>query len=434
MPVQRWTGQEARSLRLALRMTVRGLAELVGVSPRTVSKWESRGASIEPRPELQAALDTVLNRADGDARARFLVSLGTASQHGPGGLARLGPWSDDESVRRRELLQVLAGTTVGAALAEPAEVARRRLEGSLLDAFPSRDADDWAAAVEDHAAQVGATDPGELLRQLQVDVNELAAVMQVRPHGVVHPDLTRSAAQLAAMIALCSVAVGATASAARWWRTARRLADSIADSELGTFITGQRAVMAPYSGFGGAVALRLAEEALVESEGTVGAGRATALGAKAQGFASLDRLAEAERTFRELEQLVERMPAQPSTRSWFAYSETKLRHVQSFVRSTAGGEAAAQQAQDDALALYPKEAVRGRAQIAMHRALTLVRMGSLDEGLSHAVGVLSAAGPAAARDRLVLKVAESVLDRVPQARAQATAAVELQRLVGGAAL
>jgi DNA-binding transcriptional regulator YiaG len=51
----RWTGRETRFLRHALRLTVRDFAEDLGVSPRTVSKWETAGAGRIPRPELQAA-------------------------------------------------------------------------------------------------------------------------------------------------------------------------------------------------------------------------------------------------------------------------------------------------------------------------------------------------------------------------------------------
>ena len=69
--VERWTGRETRALRHALRMTVVGFAEHLGVSTRTVSKWEARGADIEPLPEMQAALDTALGRASPATVRRF---------------------------------------------------------------------------------------------------------------------------------------------------------------------------------------------------------------------------------------------------------------------------------------------------------------------------------------------------------------------------
>ncbi|MGF1652480.1 MAG: hypothetical protein ACFCUP_04070 [Actinomycetales bacterium] len=52
-------------------MTIAEFAEHLGVTTRAVDKWEARGASITPRPELQRALDTVLSGADPAARARL---------------------------------------------------------------------------------------------------------------------------------------------------------------------------------------------------------------------------------------------------------------------------------------------------------------------------------------------------------------------------
>ncbi len=71
MTVDRWSGRETRLLRHALRLTVRAFAEDLGVCVRTVSKWEAAGAGLIPRPEIQAALDTMLSRAGEDDRQRF---------------------------------------------------------------------------------------------------------------------------------------------------------------------------------------------------------------------------------------------------------------------------------------------------------------------------------------------------------------------------
>lgn len=74
-----WTGQDVRRLRQALRLTVRDFAEDLGVSPRTVSKWEAGGSSRIPRPELQAALDTLLLQATSDQQDRFETSAAVLS-------------------------------------------------------------------------------------------------------------------------------------------------------------------------------------------------------------------------------------------------------------------------------------------------------------------------------------------------------------------
>lgn len=78
--VHRWTGLEAAVLRAALRMSVRGFAEHLGVAPRTVAKWEKYRAGTEPYPDNQAILDTALARADPAVHMRFEVLLSEAGQ------------------------------------------------------------------------------------------------------------------------------------------------------------------------------------------------------------------------------------------------------------------------------------------------------------------------------------------------------------------
>src|SRR4051794_34799748 len=77
--VGQWTGQEAKLLRAALRMTVESFSEHLGVSSATVAKWERRGPSITPLPESQAILDTALKQADERAQQCFQVATTPAT-------------------------------------------------------------------------------------------------------------------------------------------------------------------------------------------------------------------------------------------------------------------------------------------------------------------------------------------------------------------
>ncbi|MGI5401928.1 NB-ARC domain-containing protein [Streptomyces sp. CA-135486] len=74
--VQRWTGREARALRLATRRSVRRFAAYLGVSDRTVSNWEARGEEIVLAPDSQALLDTALEQSGADVQQRFWDSVG----------------------------------------------------------------------------------------------------------------------------------------------------------------------------------------------------------------------------------------------------------------------------------------------------------------------------------------------------------------------
>lgn len=73
---RQWTGKEIRALREAQRMSVREFARHLGVSDRTVSKWEAAGERIHPQPVNQAALDTSLGRCGEAALERFAYFTG----------------------------------------------------------------------------------------------------------------------------------------------------------------------------------------------------------------------------------------------------------------------------------------------------------------------------------------------------------------------
>ncbi|MER7693079.1 hypothetical protein [Streptomyces sp. NPDC097610] len=81
--VHHWTGLEAKALRLALRLSVRAFAQQLGLAVATVSKWESKLAGTEPRPDTQAILDTALSRADAAVHLRFETLLSEMTSTGP---------------------------------------------------------------------------------------------------------------------------------------------------------------------------------------------------------------------------------------------------------------------------------------------------------------------------------------------------------------
>lgn len=75
-----WTGRTACHLQAALRMSREAFAEKLGVSSRTVARWHD-SPNLVPRPEMQSALDTMLEQASDPARRRF-DELATAPKAG----------------------------------------------------------------------------------------------------------------------------------------------------------------------------------------------------------------------------------------------------------------------------------------------------------------------------------------------------------------
>lgn len=76
--IEIWTGRDASWLRKALRMSQRDFAAHLGISDRTVAKWDSRGLGIRPRDEYQRVLDTALAQAPVDVQQRFQAQRGNS--------------------------------------------------------------------------------------------------------------------------------------------------------------------------------------------------------------------------------------------------------------------------------------------------------------------------------------------------------------------
>jgi hypothetical protein len=91
-----WTGRHARALQRALRMTNERFAETLGTAVRTVATWHAN-PDREPTMEMQAALDTLLERASEHAQARFAKFTDSPDNHDV-------PDADDLAVAERRLL------------------------------------------------------------------------------------------------------------------------------------------------------------------------------------------------------------------------------------------------------------------------------------------------------------------------------------------
>lgn len=70
MDVITWTGELACHLQAAHRMGREEFAARLGVHPQTVAGWHAR-PGIVPRPDMQAALDTLYEKAPAPVRLRF---------------------------------------------------------------------------------------------------------------------------------------------------------------------------------------------------------------------------------------------------------------------------------------------------------------------------------------------------------------------------
>lgn len=446
--VRSWTGQEARALRAARRMSIRGFAEYLGVNERVVSNWEARGTTITPRPVNQQALDTCLSEASHEERSRFadLTEETTEETKDAEGANRPDdfscPWlsageREEADMRRRDVIRALSVMGVAGSFLTPAEAVRRNVEQALLPVpLNDRDISDWETTAADYGRDIGAVPPAVLLGQLMTDLAEAGGLLQTNLTEPARARMLHVVAQLAAVAAVTVVSTGQPHEARRWWRTARRAGEQAGDPDLETFILGQQALLSKYSGYSAQATVALADRALATHPDRVCHGAAEALAARAQGLAVLGRTAEASTALAALLSLFDRLPepGEHGGASWYYIAEYGIRHTESYVWTQLGQTARAQESQGQALALCPPAKYRGRAYINLHHATTLIKDGDVTAGITHAISTMEALPAEAATDRLVHQIAGAALAALPPSGRDTDAAQHYRSLLSPPAL
>ncbi len=415
----------AQRLRRAAREAGVPVAALRGLV-RMIYAWERGDHAISERYQLlyAKALDLAPERLPGVPAdppdvpdlAGSPVSpliLGISDASAEASYPEPSGGQDGNDVRRRELLGVLSGAVVGAGFAE-LERLRRSVDSSLSAPPTGRDADEWERTTSSYAHEVGVLPSRDLLPRLLADFSEAGARL-TDASGHTRHRLARVVAELGALTAITFVSLGDPHTADRWWRTAARAADEAGDHRSASLIRGRHAIFSLYSIQPARTVLSLADEAIAAGRYTPCAGVTSGYAARAQALAQLGSNHDAQRALSALAGVFERLPAEVSDDRWSAWgwSEVRLRHVESYVHTYVGDISAAGRAQDAALELYPQTNYQGRAQVELHRAECLIRMGDIDSGAQHAAQVLGALPPERRTDGLVTSMAQAALSAVP---------------------
>lgn len=95
--IRKWTGRESHALREAMRLSQRDFGNDLGISGRSISKWEAADVEFVPRPESQAILDTKLRQVSDEVRERFELILATtpADDEAEPGMGKIVTGSED---------------------------------------------------------------------------------------------------------------------------------------------------------------------------------------------------------------------------------------------------------------------------------------------------------------------------------------------------
>jgi hypothetical protein len=413
---------------------MRELLRARGMSYRTLAAKTYYGKShlndlangyLHPTPECAARIDAALE-AEGDlVRLICPPTTGQPDAREPVDAGVLA--SETGDVLRRAVLTALAGLGLG-------QLVDERTVAGLVAALGQRQGDnataaDWQETAWEYGYAYFSMVRGDLLRDVTADLAQVQALLPAA-RGAGRADLSEAAARLAGLMAMACTDLGYDREARHGWRLARRYAEASGSADCQLWVRGQEATLGLYSRRPAPVVLALADRGLALGAADVG-GRAELLAARAQTLSLLGRPDEAEAALKPLRDAFDALPDSVTTctDSIFGWPEHRLRHTESIVHTGSGTSVQAHRAHDAALALYPPARLVSRCQIKLHRAARLVRDGHIGDGLSYA-GDSLAALPAEHRGRLVLTVAEQVLEAVPAGETQRPEAAELRdRLV-----
>jgi tetratricopeptide (TPR) repeat protein len=321
---------------------------------------------------------------------------------------------EDDDVKRREFLGVIAAATAAAPFHGDPDRLRASLTGTLTTEATGRDADAWERVVFDYAHEAGYLPPEQVLPEMLADLSELDLLIS-RANSAARPRLVHSAAYLSVFTAIGMLGLGDVRSARRWWRTAVRAADESGDPQAASYAREWQAAFALCDDHREQFALDLAGEAIAISRETPCAGLAGGHASRAQALAQMGRDTEAREALDDLKQVFERLPDRvlSGRESQLGWSIKRLHHTASFVYAHTGDHARALEAQDEALAAYTSKSVLGVAQVEMYRATTLIQEGDTDAGAQHVMHVLEGLPAGHRKTHTVRKNAITALSKAP---------------------
>jgi transcriptional regulator with XRE-family HTH domain len=299
-------GKTLHRLREERGISLRKLASLSGVDHSNIGRAEKGQGGLSEQSVTY--LDSAL-RADGELVEAYRASSGHEDRRGP---ARRGARHDPEDLVRRRILIQQAVTALAAGTAGPAlNAIRHGLVSSVTGREPGDlDVDEWEQIAHDYGVAYFTEQPAALIHNLAAELADLQGELNLVPdeEDIMHKGLSRSAALLAAVMAMSLVNVGEFQQSRLWWRAARQTADASRDPAVRIWVRGHDAMHALYDHRPLRAALARAGEALAIGGTTAYSGSGEALGAQAQTLALFGRADEARTAVNQLADLYERLP------------------------------------------------------------------------------------------------------------------------------
>lgn len=404
-------------------LSLRDLAARSNVSKTRISDLEN---GRPPAPSIAKRLDEVL----GAGGALMTLAAAGGATTGTLMVARSVPFDmyrhadlatrllagglgGSADMDRRDFVLGLGGTVALGMIAPAlgAETARHGLTLALVQERAAADVDEWREIVEEYGYDYLRLSPDELIQPLMIDLLGLQIATTTASESVRH-ELQKAGALLAAFTAMTVANLGYVREARRWWRSARRIAHESNDPDTILWVCGREVVRSLYEMRPVQMILDLADRA----EAYAATGRPDSLpellSGKAQAFALAGRSAEALATLDRVRVVYEGLESRASEQeSLFDWPESRLRFTESYVYSHLGDLAHADTAQERAVQIYPRQYLRGPAQIEIQRALCLVKAGDISGGARHAHQIIERL-PTKDRIRPIIDLGNTVLRNV----------------------
>jgi tetratricopeptide (TPR) repeat protein len=363
--IDSWTGHLACALQAALRMSNEAFADRLGASVRAVAGWHENPMLV-PRPEMQQALDTLLDKADAGAKARFrrntvdprpepspLTQVPPPRREMIAGDYRLGPDRDPESARRALLANALVTDDLQPdfALLELAETIRREVEDTLAagTVSPGRLAH-IEEIIASHLRDYTTTPPTTALAGLLLHFMDVQRLSAARQPAAIQSRLSEIATMLATLAADSLMKLGRIGEARSWYGTATIAADDSGNCELRARVRAQEAMLPYYYG-NPAEVVRLANDAREILGDTPRTAGALAAAAEARAQARMGLRADAEKAMARAQELAEKI-AEPDNDEAFRFGERRHLFYVSGALTNLGETARAEGVQARALELY----------------------------------------------------------------------------------
>lgn len=302
----------------------------------------------------------------------------------------------------------------------------------ILSSTGRPDIEYLAEGVLQHAKDSIQATPGEMLRRLAIDHDEIRLLIG-KPQDLKQlRNLYRISAQLSALIADELMVLGETTYAESWHKVARHTADETGDNALRALVRTLAAILPLYYG-DASDTVRLTTEARAILTSSQHMSNALAPMLASLAHAQLGNHDSARTALETARKSFETLDSRYQIDSVFGFSERRLRFYESRVLSRLGDIKSAIKAQEQALALYPAEVVGDRTLIELDMASCIIRDKEMTAGLQMASNVLRNL-PTEHRTNIFLRYAWNVASAVParfRSDSELKEYLELLRDLGG---